>query len=138
MHHERTYDPMKKVAIAFAPLLVVGALALGACGKPASTGGNTTTSGNTVTMSATNFDQHEITIKAGTALTFDDTNGAFHQICLGNNEQCDSSAQGPKDLQGTGFSISAGQKKDVTFDTPGTYKITCSVHPDMNLTVTVQ
>jgi plastocyanin len=131
---------MKKLAIAFAPLLVVGALALGACGKPASTGGNTGTgnSANTVGLGATNFDQHEISIKAGTALTFDDTNGSFHQICLGNNEQCDASTTGPKDLEGTGFSISTGQKKDVTFDTAGTYKITCSVHPNMDLTVTVQ
>ena len=130
---------MKKVAIALAPLLLVGALALGACGKPASTGGSSTgAASNTVTLGATNFDQHAITIKAGSALTFDNSNGAFHQLCLGKDEQCNTSATGPAKLQGAGFSISTGQKVDVTFDTAGTYDVTCSVHPSMNLTVTVQ
>ncbi|MGO8948196.1 MAG: plastocyanin/azurin family copper-binding protein [Ktedonobacterales bacterium] len=133
---------MKKRAIALAPLLVVGLLVLAACGTSSSTGGSSgttsTSSSNTVTLGQTNFDQSSITIQAGTALTFDDTNGAFHQICLGHDQQCNSTATGPKDLQNGGFSISIGQKHSVTFDTPGTYQITCSIHPNMNLTVIVQ
>lgn len=128
---------MKKFVLALVPLLVVGLLMLGACGTSSSTGG-TTTSSNTVTLGQTNFDQTSITIKAGTALTFDDTNGAFHMLCLGHNQQCDTSATGPKNLEGSGFAISPGQKQSVTFTTSGTYQITCSVHPNMNLTVIVQ
>lgn len=135
---ERIHDLMKKIATAFAPLLLVSTLALAACGSSASTGNSSSSSPNTVTLGATDFDQHAITIKAGTALTFDDTNGGYHQICLGKDMQCSASATGPKDLGGSGFSINTGQKKDMTFDTPGTYAITCSVHPNMNLTVTVQ
>lgn len=132
---------MKKVAIAFASLLVVGMFALGACGTSGSGGSGgsaNSTSSNTVTLGATNFDQHKITIKAGTPLTFDNTNGAFHQLCLGTDMHCNMSATGPKDLEGSGFQISPGQKHTVTFDTPGTYDITCTIHVSMNLTVTVQ
>jgi plastocyanin len=135
---ERLRELMKKAAIVFAPLLVAGALTLGACGQPTSTGNTSTATSSTVTMSATDFDQHAITIKAGTALILDDTDGSFHQICLGKDMQCKSNATAPKDLQNSGFSINGGEKHTLTFDTPGTYEITCSVHPDMNLTVTVQ
>lgn len=130
---------MKKAAFALVPVLLLLALAFGACGKgAASSPGGTTAAANTVTMNATNFDQHTITITAGTALTFDDSNGAFHQICLGKDMTCNKSAKGPQDVEGDGFAISGGAKKQVTFADPGTYDITCSVHPSMNLTVTVQ
>jgi plastocyanin len=63
----------------------------------------------------------------------------MHAICLGINGTGDKSAQGPLELQGDGFTINAGDPaQDVTLSTPGTYKITCSIHPNMNLTVTVQ
>lgn len=130
---------MKKATFALVPVLLLLALALGACGKGAA-GANTTstTSANTVTMNASNFDQHTITIKAGEAVTFDNSNGAFHQICLGKDMTCNKTAQGPQEVQGDGFAINGGAKKQVTFATAGTYDITCSVHPNMNLTVTVQ
>jgi plastocyanin len=31
-----------------------------------------------------------------------------------------------------------GSDIDVTFDEPGTYNITCKIHPDMNMTITVE
>lgn len=130
---------MKKATFALVPVLLLLALALGACGKGAPAGNTTgTTSANTVTMGTSNFDQHTITIKAGEALTFDNSNGAFHQICLGKDMTCNKTAQGPQQVQGDGFAINAGEKKQVTFANAGTYDITCSVHPNMNLTVTVQ
>jgi plastocyanin len=133
---------VKKFAITLATLLMVGLLVLAACGMSSSTGGSSgttsTSSSNTVTLGQTNFDQNSVTVKAGTALTFDDTNGGFHVLCLGHDQQCDSSTTGPKDLEGSGFMINPGQKHMVTFDTPGTYQITCSIHPNMNLTVIVQ
>jgi plastocyanin len=130
---------MKKAAFARVPLLLLLALALSTCGKgSASSPGGTTTAGNTVTMNTTNFDRHTITIKAGESVTFDNSNGAFHQICLGKDMQCSKSAKGPQEVEGDGFSINTGAKKTVTFADPGTYDIACSVHPNMNLTVTVQ
>jgi len=48
------------------------------------------------------------------------------------------SAKGPQPLTGQGFTIQPGQTQDVQFDEEGVYVITCSIHPSMNLLVTVQ
>jgi plastocyanin len=126
---------MKHLRLAVIPaVLLLAMLAIG-CGKPAATA---TGGGNTVGLTAANFATSSITIKAGTALTFDDSSGGYHIICLGKDQACDQSAQGPSDLMGQGFTINAPDKKNVTFPTAGTFLVTCSVHPNMNLTVTVQ
>jgi plastocyanin len=129
---------MKRLAFAFIPMLFVLALTLGACGKQS--GGNTTPPG-TVEMNATNFVVHAITVKAGDTVHFVDPagSGGTHVICLGKDESCNASATGPAALKAPGFTINAGNPtKDIVFDTAGTYDITCTVHPDMNVTVTVQ
>ena len=117
---------MKKLAFGFAPLLLIFALALAGCGKGGASSTNTPQpSGNTVSMTATNFTIHEITIKKGDTLHFDDpSSGGFHIICLGNDMQCDTSEAGPTELKAPGFQIIAGQTKDVVFPDAGTFKIT--------------
>lgn len=133
---------MKKAGVLLLPLLLILALGFVACGKTSGTNRGTGggSASNEVSMDATNFTTHAVTIKAGEAVHFNDPSdsGSTHIICAGDNMQCDNNANAPKDLQGSGFTIDAGQTKDVTFDKPGTYKITCTIHPDMNLTVTVQ
>ena len=119
-----------------APLLLMLALLLGlaACGQ-------SSTAPNEVSMSAGDFSITSLTIKAGQAVHFTDPVGVGgpHTICLGANGACDTSAQDPLVLTGDGFTMNPGDAaKDVTFDTPGTYKLTCSIHPAMNLTVIVQ
>lgn len=92
-------------------------------------------------MVGANFTKTTITISAGQKVRFTDPvgTGAMHDICLGSNSNCDKAAAGPNELQGGGFPINAGDPaKDVTFDTAGTYKITCAIHPNMNLTVIVR
>ena len=92
-------------------------------------------------MVTASFSTATITIHAGQAVHFTDPagTGATHIICLGEDGTCAAVAQGPSDLQDPGFTINAGdQARDVTFSSPGTYKITCSIHPSMNLTVIVQ
>jgi len=96
---------------------------------------------NEVSMVGADFATSAVTITAGQAVPCTDPvgTGGTHDICLGSHGTCDKSAPGPQALQGDGFTISAGDPpKDVVFDTAGTYKITCSIHPTMNLTVTVQ
>jgi len=121
-------------------LLVVGVSLLG-CGKQP--GVHTTTGPSvpdtTVQLDPTNFVQTTRSIKAGQSLKFDDTvsGGGLHIICLGKDQTCDKSAEGPSDLMGSGFTINPGDSKSVTFPTAGTFDITCSVHPNMNLVVTV-
>ena len=122
--------------ISLAPALLMLTLMLGlvACGQNA-------TASNEVSMSAGDFSATSVTIKAGQAVHFTDPAGIGgpHTLCLGANGACDSSANGPLTLTGDGFTMNPGDPaKDVTFDTPGTYKITCSIHPAMNLTIIVQ
>ncbi|HEV2238490.1 MAG TPA: plastocyanin/azurin family copper-binding protein [Ktedonobacterales bacterium] len=116
--------------------LVALPLALAACG-PA-----TSALPNEVDMVAARFSTSSITIKAGQAVNFVDPagTGATHTLCLGSNSTCDEPLpNGPQALHSPGFTINAGDPaKAVTFDTPGTYAITCSIHPAMNLTVIVQ
>lgn len=110
------------------------ALGLAACGTSSA-------APNEVSMVTANFSTTSITIKAGQAVHFTDPagTGALHAICLGMDGTCADGVQGPADLQDPGFMINPGDPaKDVTFTTPGTYKVTCSIHPAMNLTVIVQ
>ncbi len=129
----------KLLALLTTAALVLLAGLIAGCGKAQTPPAQTSTSGAEVDMTSNNFVQHAVTISAGQTVHFVDptATGAFHQICLGNNQQCDTSGQGPAKLQSPGFAINPGQTVDVTFPTAGTYKITCTVHPDMNLTVTV-
>jgi len=136
---------MKKSVLVIPVVLLMVGLALFGCGKVP--GGNNTSGNNTssvpnttVQMNPTNFVQTTRTIQAGQTLLFDDSvgGGGLHIICLGTDQQCDTSADGPSDLKSPGFTINPGGTKSVTFPTAGTYKITCTVHPSMNLTVTVQ
>jgi plastocyanin len=133
---------MKKSVLVIPVVLLMAALVLFGCGKVPGVHNNSgpSVSETTVQMNPTNFVQTTRTIKAGQSLLFDDSvgGGGLHIICLGNNQACDSSAQGPSDLKSPGFTIQPGATKSVTFPTAGSYQITCTVHPNMNLTVTVQ
>ena len=95
---------MKKLSLVLIPLLLLVMVVAVGCGKPASSSGG---GGNTVAMDAANFAIHTITIKAGTALKFDDSSGGFHVICLGKDQVCDATAQGPTELMGQGFTVTA-------------------------------
>lgn len=143
---------MKKFALAIVPLALVLALALGACGKPAadggpnggggSTGGGSAScaSSTTIELAGTDFVQHCVTVSAGATVTFDDpsTTGGVHIICAGSDGKCVADSNAPSDLAAPGFTIQNGQQKQVTFATAGTYKIACTVHPAMNMTVIVK
>jgi len=125
--------------VAFVALLLVAA---SGCGKSAGDGAS---SGQTVTVSmdTTNFVNNNATytIKVGQAVDFVDPagTGGIHILCFGASGKCDhSQTTGPMELQGDGFQIDAGQSKPATFTTPGTYHITCSIHPIMQITVVVQ
>ncbi|HEV8192667.1 MAG TPA: plastocyanin/azurin family copper-binding protein [Ktedonobacterales bacterium] len=118
----------------FAVLAMLPLLALAACGQGAA-------ASNEVSMAEADFSPTTMTIKVGQAVHFTDPAGigGTHIICLGAEGECDATAQGPQALEGSGFTINSGDSpRDVTFTTPGTYKITCSLHPSMNLTVTVR
>jgi len=132
---------MKHTILGVPVVLLVVALTLISCGKPQGSGiGSASVPATTVQLNTNNFVQTTRTIKAGQTLLFSDTvdGGGFHQICLGHNQMCDTQATGPSALMSPGFTIQSGKTMSVTFPTAGTYQITCTVHPNMNLTVVVQ
>jgi plastocyanin len=90
-------------------------------------GGGGTSGGETVSMANTQFTPSSLTIQAGTTVTFTDTSG--HTVTQGTDGVADDDPI--VDEQG-------GEDIEVTFDEPGTYNITCKVHPTMNMTITVE
>ena len=111
------------------------ALTIAGCGG--SSGGG---SGNELDMGAASFTQTSITLSTGQALHMVDSqdSGGTHMICVGQNGKCDSNSSGPSELADPGMAFSPGTTKDVTFSTAGSYHLTCTIHPNMNVTITVQ
>ncbi|HLJ32976.1 MAG TPA: hypothetical protein VKU38_04965 [Ktedonobacteraceae bacterium] len=96
---------------------------------------------NTVKLVAGTFATSSISISKGSTITFldDPNNGALHILVIGQNGQQESE-QGAPDFGGL-----SGERIDVgnTWTTPpwntaGTFHVACTVHPLMNLTVTVK
>ena len=115
-------------------LLAILALILAACGSstessapPADNGGDGGTAGETVSMANTTFTPSTLTIPAGTTVTFTDTAG--HTVTEGTDGVAVDKPIVDED---------GGSDVPVTFDEPGTYNITCKIHPSMNMTITVE
>ena len=125
------------VVVASFLALLAGALA--ACAGGPNYGGSNSGGGSTLSMSSSSFSgAMSITITAGQAVTFDDSSGGTHDLVTGTNGQFTAETGAPNEFSTKdGLSLSAGDKKTVTFANAGTYKITCTIHPTMQATVTV-
>ncbi len=117
--------------------LAIMTLLLAACGGAAEStptaadgdgdGDGGATAGETVSLAGGQFSPSTLNIAAGDTVTFTDTGG--HTVTEGENG---TAVEDPiVDEQG-------GSDIEVTFDEPGTYNITCTIHPAMNMTVTVE
>ena len=95
--------------------------------------------GATVALGQTTFAQNSVTLSAGQTLHIVDPadSGGTHNLCLGRNGQCDQAAQGPSELAAPGLMLTPGTSKDVAFPHAGTYQITCTIHPSMQLIINV-
>ena len=123
-----------------ATLLVALMLTLAACGggaassAPADDGGGAAASapaddgaGETVSLSGGAFAPATLTIAAGTTVTFTDTTG--HTVTEGSDGQA---------VDDPIVDESGGADVVVTFDEAGTFNITCKIHPNMNMAITVE
>jgi plastocyanin len=121
-------------------LVAVAVLVLAACGgggaasatpTEAGDGGGAASEpaagGETVSLAGGRFSPSELTIPAGTTVTFTDTSG--HTVTEGS----DGTAVDSPIIDEQG-----GEDIEFTFDEPGTVQITCTIHPSMNLTITVE
>ena len=132
---------MKRIGLAAIPVALLVVILASGCGKVPGVHTSSTTSPNTVEMAATDFVQHAITVPAGTTVHFVDpsSTGGTHVLCYGHNETCNANAQGPSKFANPGVTVNPGDPTlDVAFPTAGTYEITCTVHQNMNVTITVQ
>lgn len=134
---------LKKTTSILFPLLLLLLLALGlaACGQASTNSGGSASgaAGHEVDMGVANFVQSSVTIDKGQSVRFvDQQSGAMHILCIGKDGHCSVSANAPKALTGSGFTIQPGQSQDERFDSAGVYAVTCTLHPTMNLTITVR
>jgi hypothetical protein len=95
--------------------------------------------GRTVTLGRSSFLQTSVTFSAGQTLRLVDPadTGGRHLLCWGQNGHCDPNAQGPELLRGPGLLLMPGATQDIAFQRAGQYRLTCIIHPSMNLTISV-
>jgi plastocyanin len=138
---------MKKLiltAVASAMLFLAGCGATGtaAQGTPAGAGGGAAAGTAIVNMSNINFVPNggKVTIRAGQAVKFVDplATGGLHYLLTGTNGTLTPTPGAPAELSTTnGMAINAGDTKAITFANAGTFMITCTIHPYMEVTVVV-
>lgn len=125
----------RPLAILFLALLLAACSGSAASSAPAADGGDGgadasdggSAAGETVSLAGFAFSPSELTISAGTTVTFTDT--ANHTVTEGTDGEA---------VDDPIVDEEGGSDVEVTFDEPGTYNITCKIHPDMNMTVTVE
>lgn len=91
-----------------------------------------------VQVMITGFVPHTIEIPEGEIIRFVNQSSTITQtLCLGSNQHCDSNLLLPRALVSPGVQIRPDQAKDIVFDTYGTFSITSTAAPGVNLTVRV-
>jgi len=93
--------------------------------------------GVTAEMGPTKFLQPEVKVKKGDKLTLANTSGVNHII---TNGTWDGSTQKPAKEDGAptvNVNSSSGSVQVGPFNTAGTFKLYCTIHQGMNLTVVV-
>jgi plastocyanin len=86
--------------------------------------------GDTVVISGFQFGD-DITVAAGTTVTFQNDDDAAHTVTEGTNGTAADGAAFDEEVAG-------GESVEITFDEAGTFDVTCRFHPDMQMTVTVE
>jgi plastocyanin len=84
-----------------------------------------------VTIGAGDFAPATLTIAAGTEVVFENEAPFDHTVTEGTGGQA-------VDDPIVDSQVAAGAEVSVVFDEPGTYDITCTIHPSMQMTITVE
>ncbi len=134
---------MKKMIVALAVFSLL-AMLIAACGGSSSASSSSGGSGGgsagpTVHMNDSNFEQSSVTVPKGDSLTLVDDASVVHIIM--NGSWVNGSPKPAKE-PGAPTVNQQFQGNDThtvgPFNTAGTYHLYCTVHQNMNLTVTVQ
>ncbi len=85
----------------------------------------------TVRLVQFEFDTEELTIAAGTEVSFVNADAAAHTVTEGSNGEASDDPIIDEELE-------QNKSTAFTFDEPGTYEITCLFHAQMNMTIIVE
>ena len=85
----------------------------------------------TVTLSGFAFSTGQLTVPAGTEVTFENADSAAHTVTEGTDGR-------PASDPIINAQLGPEATTTFTFDEPGEYEITCLFHPNMNMTVVVE
>jgi plastocyanin len=85
----------------------------------------------TVMIDGSQFDPSELTIATGTEVSFVNADSFAHTVTEGTDGT-------PVDDPIVDEEIAQNGTVSVVFDEPGTYEITCKIHPSMQMTITVE
>lgn len=78
------------------------------------------------------FDPAELTIAVGDTVVFENLDSAPHTATHGENGEAAEDAAFDEELP------EQGDTAEVTFDEAGEFPTTCTIHPQMNMTITVE
>ena len=84
-----------------------------------------------VRIDNSNYDPAELTVAVGTEVTWVNADTFGHTVTEGTDGQAVDDPVVDEEI-GQGGAVS------FTFDEPGTFQITCRIHPSMNMTITVE
>jgi plastocyanin len=94
--------------------------------------------GNEITMGHEEFGRQQVTIHAGQRLTFTDPSHWLHVLIPGKGARFATQDGLPKLGARDAHLIEHGDRWTTgAWNTPGTYHLTCQLHPEMTLTVHV-
>ena len=85
----------------------------------------------TVRIDGSAFDPMELTIAVGTEVRFVNADSFAHTVTEGTGGTAVADPIVDEEIERNGT-------VRVTFDEPGTYEITCKIHPTMQMTITVE
>jgi len=124
---------MKRLIAAFLSLILITVLIV-ACGGSSGGGGTVT-----VHTKGTNFVQSSVTLSTGSSLTIIDDDTIPHVIKNGTWNNGTPQDLTEPDAPTVNVTNNGNDSQTVgPFNTAGTFHLYCTIHPGMNLTVTVQ
>ncbi|HUR76851.1 MAG TPA: plastocyanin/azurin family copper-binding protein [Acidimicrobiales bacterium] len=126
-----------RVRRSFAALAIVAiATATAACGDSGKSSGamkkakrSAASADNVVTMRLIAFRPDNLTVKAGTTVTWSQTDAGVHTVTSGAVEQGTGGVTEVPDGRFDSGSIAKGDSFKFTFDQAGTYAYFCHIHP---------
>jgi plastocyanin len=133
--------PLRVLAITSALLIGLVACSSGAsttpsataagAGSPTSAASGTGAGGPMAMLMDFAFEPTTLTVPVGATVTFVNMDPTEHTVTNGKDGKAvDNPAFDEK--------VKSGESVTVTFDKAGTFDVTCTIHPTMNMTVTVQ